>query len=103
MRPCRFLHFSLFRLEFQVSIWLRFSSLSHSKGSSPPWDHWEGNTSQDEARKDSDGKNILFDFVMAGGICESEDDVLNLVIYPTACLKRAGLRIQREIVEVCLE
>lgn len=99
----RFWHLPLLRLELQVVIRLRFSGLSHGEGPSPLWDHGEGHAGKDEARKNGDRKYVLLDLVMSGGICESEDDVLHLVIHSAACLERAGLGIQRQVVEVRLE
>ena len=40
---------------------------------------------------------------MASRVGEPKDDVLNFVIHPAACLERARLGVERQIMEVRLE
>ena len=47
------------RLQYQVGIGLRLAGLGDSEGTSPLGYHGERNASKDEARKDSDGKDIF--------------------------------------------
>jgi hypothetical protein len=46
-----------------------------------------GDTAQDEACKDGDGKDILVDLLISHGFGKVENDVLNLVVYPPARLE----------------
>ena len=65
--------------------------------------HWQRYTGEDEAGQNCDRKDVLLDLVVARGICESENNVLDLVIHASTCLEGIGGRVNGQIVEVGLE
>ncbi len=81
----------------------RLPSLGYRQGPHPARQEGSGHAGQDKTRQYRDREDIFFYFLACRRFLDAKDDVLHLVVDSSASPKWDGLRVGREIMEVCLE
>jgi len=62
-----------------------------------------GDTRENEARQHRHRQNVISNLLMARSVGQSKDNMLHLVVNSRAGLKRFGLGMRRQVMEVGLE